>query len=105
MNYDIGYINLKYNLIKCFLFNADKAIVDISYSIKDKNLNIQVVLLDGFNLPQKKINDVKDSLLDFNIIIQQINLAKEKFNERKGEWQPQNYKWLDHLLFSKAEAL
>lgn len=105
MEYNIDYINLKYNLISCFLFKADKAILDISYSVNKKDLTIQVVLLKGFTLSHEKINDVKKSLVGFETVITEIYLTKEQFNESKGEWQPQYYKWLDYLLFSKSEVL
>jgi len=103
MKYNFDYINLKYNLISCFLIKADKSVLDISYSITDKQITFQVVLLEGFVLSQERIENVKRRLAGFNVVITQIYLTKEQFNESKGEWQPRYYKWLDYLLFSKAE--
>ena len=105
MNYNLNYINLKYSLINCFLIKAEKAILDISYSVNDKKINIQVVLLEGFTLSPDRIDSVKESLIGFDVIITELFLTKEQFNESKGEWQPLYYKWLDYLLFSKAEVL
>jgi hypothetical protein len=52
-DYNLAYINTHYALIEAFLFEADKNVLDISYSIDDKKMTIQVVLLDGFTLSQK----------------------------------------------------
>lgn len=105
MEYNLDYIILKYTLINCFLFKADKNILDISYSINEKKIVIQVVLLEGFTLSEERIDNVKERLSSFDVVITELYLTKEQFNESKGEWQPRYYKWLDYLLFSKAEVL
>jgi hypothetical protein len=105
MKYDLDHIDLKYILINCFLFKADKAILDISYSLDEKKITVQVVALDGFILSKRMINNLKENLVSLEVIIKELYLTKEQFNESKGEWQPKHYKWLDHLLFSKAEVL
>jgi hypothetical protein len=104
-NYNYELINTQYALMEVFLFKAGKPVLDISYSIDEKKLTIQIVLLEGFNLPPKRIVDIKERLLNFDVVIKELYLTKEQFNESKGEWQPQYYKWLNYLLFSKAEAL
>lgn len=91
--------------MEAFLIKADKNVLDISYSINDSKIAIQVVLLDGFTLSQEKVENIKERLSSFNIAITELHLTKEQFNVNKGEWQPQYYKWLDYLLFSKAEVL
>lgn len=105
MDYNLDYINLKYTLINCFLFKADKNILDISYSINEKKIAVQVVLLEGFTLSEEKTDNVKERLSSFDVVITELYLTKEQFNESKGEWQPRYYKWLDYLLFSKAKVL
>lgn len=105
MEYNIDYINLKYILINCFLIKADKNVLDISYSVNDSKIAIQVVLLDGFTLSQEKVENIKQELSSFDVTITELHLTKEQFNENKGEWKPQYYKWLDYLLFSKADVL
>lgn len=105
MEYNLDYINLKYTLINCFLFEADKNILDISYSINEKEIAIQVVLLEGFSLSQERADNVKEKLSGFDVVITELYLTKELFNDSKGEWQPKYYIWLDNLLFSKAELL
>lgn len=105
MEYNLKHINLKYTLINCFLFKADKNVLDISYSVNETKLAIQVVLLEGFNLSQEKIANIKERLSSFDVAITELYLTKKQFNESKGEWQPRYYKWLDYLLFSKAEVL
>lgn len=105
MEYNIDYINLKYTLINYFLLKADKNVLDISYSLDGKKLFIQVVLLDGFTLSQERVENTKERLSSFDVAITELHLTKGQFNESKGEWQPQYYKWLDYLLFSKAEVL
>jgi hypothetical protein len=98
MEYNLDYINLKYALINCFLFEADKNVLDISYSINEKKIIIQVVLLEGFTLSQERTDYVKERLSNFNIVITELFLTKKQFNESKGEWQPRYYKWLDYLV-------
>lgn len=91
--------------MEAFMFRADTNVLDISYSINETKIVIQVVLLEGFNLPQERIDNVKVRLSGFDVVITELYLTKKQFNENKGEWHPQYYKWLDFLLFSKAEVL
>ncbi len=105
MEYNIDYTKLKYTLINCFLIKADKNVLDISYSLDGKKLFIQLVLLDGFTLSQGRVENIKERLSSFDVTITELHLTKGQFNESKGEWHPQYYKWLDYLLFSKAEVL
>lgn len=104
-NYNYKYINTQYILIKVFLFKADKNVLDISYNIDKNKILIQVVLLEGFTLSQERIDSVKESLADFDVVITELYLTKKQFNENKGEWQPKYYKWIGYLLFSKSEVL
>ena len=104
-NYNYEYINTRYALIEAFLFKADKAVLDISYSVNEKKMAIQVVLLEGYTLSLERIDFVKKNLVGFDVAITELYLTKERFNESKGEWQTQYYKWFDYLLFSKAEVL
>lgn len=105
MEYNIEYINLKFTLINCFLVKVDENVLDISYSVNGNEITIQVVLLEGFTLSHDRIDKVKESLGSFDVSIAELYITKELFNESKGEWQPQCFKWLDYLLFSKAEIL
>lgn len=105
MEYDLDYLELKYNLINCFLINAHKNILDISYSLHDKNITIQVILLTGYNLSPSSLEIIHKKLSDFKIDLIEIHLTKSEYNKSKGEWSPSNYEWLDYLLFSKAEVL
>lgn len=105
MEYNRDYINLKYDLISCFLFKADKNVLDISYSVEETKITVQVVLLEGFSLSGERIDDVKESLGSWEVLVKELHLTKEQFNENKGEWQPKYYKWLDYLLFYKAEVI
>lgn len=104
MKYNIDHIDLQYALIHCFLLKADVNIVDISYSISEENLTLQLVYLEGFTLSQIKIDNIKKALSNFNIVLIELYITKEQFNENSGEWQPRYYNWLDYLLFSKAEV-
>lgn len=105
MQYHIQYINLKFDLINCFLLKADKPFLDISYSIDEKKLTIQVVMLQGYTLSQERIDSIKGTLVGLDVDIIELYLTKDQFNGSKGEWYPRLYKWLDYLLFSKAEVL
>jgi hypothetical protein len=105
VRYNIEFINIQYAIISSFLIKADKNVLDISYNINGNEIAIQIVMLEGFTLSQKQIDDVKKNLGSFDVSIVELYLTKEQFNENKGEWLPQYYKWLDYLLFSKAEVL
>lgn len=104
-NYNYDLISIQYTLIDIFLFKADRAILDISYSIDKNKIIIQIVILEGSTIQQKIIDNLKKELVGFEVIVKEIYLSKERFNDNKGEWQPKYYKWLDYLLFSKAETL
>ena len=45
--------------MEAFLFKADKNILDISYSIDEKKIIIQVVLLTGGSLSQERVENIK----------------------------------------------
>ncbi len=105
MKYDIQYIEMKYALINIFMIEALDDILDISYSVNERNLSIQIVLLEGTSLPGTVIEQLRSTLNGFQIVINELHISKKKFNENKGEWSPIAYQWLDILLFSKAIAL
>jgi len=105
IEYNVEYINTHYALISSFLTKADINILDISYSLNGNQMIIQVVLLEGFSLSHETIQVVKKNLEKFDITIKEIQITKEHFNENRGEWRPKYYQWMNHLLFSKAEAL
>ncbi len=105
MEYNTQYLDLHYSLINAFMIGAEPNILDISYEKKERTIHIQIVLLDGTNLPEQRKRKVTQALPDYVIEIHQLHLAKEKFNESKGEWPPNYYTWLKHLLFTKAEQL
>jgi hypothetical protein len=92
-------------LISSFLTKADRNVLDINYSVDGYKITIQVVMLECVVLSHDRIDNVKENLSSFDISITELYLTKEQFNENRGEWQPQYYKWLDYLLFSKAEVL
>jgi hypothetical protein len=105
MDYNIQYIDVKYALINTFLIGLSDNILDISYSLNGKKLIIQIVLLQGTDLPEKVKEQIKLKLIEFEIVLSEIFIGKEEFNQNKGEWAPIHYQWLDYLLFSKAEIL
>lgn len=104
-DYNYEYINVHYALIEAFLIKADTNILDISYNVENKKLVIQIVLLEGASFSRKLFNTIRKRLVGFEIEIMDLYLTKEQFNENRGQWTPVNYKWLDYLLFSKAEVL
>jgi hypothetical protein len=104
-NFNYKYINTHFELMEAFLFKAGKCVLDISYRVAENQIIIQVVLLKGFVLSLERIENVKKKLVDFDVDITELYLTKEQFNESKGDWPPQYYKWLNYLLFSKAEVL
>ena len=105
MDYNIQYIDVKYTLINTFLIGLSDNILDISYSLNGKKLIIQTVLLQGTDLPKKVKEQIKLKLIEFDIVLNEVFISKEEFNQNKGEWAPIHYQLLDYLLFSKAERL
>ena len=104
-SYNYDFVNLHYSLIKIFLVKMDKNILDISYGVDSKKITIQIVFLKGYTLSQERIASVKESLVGFDVVVIELYLTKEQFNNIEGEWLPQYYKWLKYLLFSRAKEL
>jgi intracellular septation protein A len=105
MDYNIQYIDIKYTLINTFLIGLSNNVLDISYSVDGKRLIIQIVLLRGTDLPEEVRVQLKFKLSEFEIVLKEIFIDKEEFNQSKGDWTPVHYQWLDYLLFSKAEII
>lgn len=105
MRYNDEYINFKYALAKLFLSKANKNILDISYSLNDTEVNIQIVLLEDIEISKIFQQTIDNDLRKFTFNIHEVYLTKDQYNESKGEWNPKYYKWLDNVLFSKGEAL
>lgn len=104
-NYDLEYIDTHFILMEVFLFKANKNLLDVSYYKNEKKIVIQVVMLKGYYLSNEIIVKIRESLSSFDVEISELQLTKEEYNENRGEWLPIHYKWLDYMLFSKAEVL
>lgn len=105
MSYNFKMIDIQYALINVFLIDAEENIVDISYSIESDEIKIQIVILEGTDIEETTIQKARENIEEFKIVIIKKIISKEKFNENRGNWQPSNYNWLSHPLFSKAEVL
>lgn len=105
INYNENYLNIHYLLITTFLIKVDKNILDISYSIDEDKITIQVVIIEKSNVSEGIKNKLKNQFSSFDINIIEFPLSKDKFNENKGDWSPKYYQWLDYVLFSKAEII
>ena len=105
MQYNIDYLDIKYALVKAFMFNASEDILDISYCRTDTKIEIQVVLLEGCLLSDQMRERVKKNLPEFHLSIAELHVTKELFNENIGEWAAKYYDWLENVLFSKSEVL
>lgn len=105
MKYNTQYLDVKYALIKTFLINADKDLLDVSYDLVNENLKVQVVLIEESNYSNQLTKTIKEYLTDWDVELIVLYVSKVKFNENKGEWNPKAYNWLRYLLFSKAEVL
>lgn len=97
-------LHIDYILIQNLLIDIEPSILDISYDLNDKNLFLQFVVLYGFNIPLEIIQKLRIELNSYNVQYNTISITREKFNENTGDWLPRYYKWLSHLLFSKAEV-
>ena len=104
-NYNIEYLEIEYSLMQVFLINIPDNILDISYHLLLKNIEIQVVILEDTTIKSSYRNDIEHILEGYTIDIKIVFISKEKFNENRGEWLPIYYSWLPNLLFSKAEIL
>lgn len=105
MQYNLDYLHVHYPLVKTFLNDADKYILDVSYDRVGVKIEIQVVLLKGHFISDDLRKRLAESLPEFNLDIKDVYLTKEQFNENIGEWAPKYYDWLDNVLYSKAEVL
>lgn len=105
MQYNIDYLNVKYALVKAFMFNASEDILDISYSCTGTKIEIQVVLLGSCFLSEQMRERVEENLPEFDINITELHISKEQFNENIGDWTPIYYEWLEEVILSKAEVL
>lgn len=105
MKFDKEYLEVKHSLMTVFLLSARPEVLDISYTVKESRLSIQVVLLEGHNLSKKTLQKMKDLLSHYTVEVKELYMTREKFNEALCEWKPKHYHWLDFLLFSKAEVL
>ena len=104
MKYNLEFVNIKYALIESFMIQARHHILEISYSINGQKIDIQIVLLQGTFNRTNVLQTVHKNLPGYDISIKEIYLTKEVFNLNRGEWQPNQYSWLDNVLFSKAEV-
>lgn len=87
------------------MLKASRNLLDVSYNKNDKELIIQVVLLNGKTLSDEIKKHLHISFPEFELSIKELTITKESFNVSKGEWVPKNYKWLDNVLFCKSEVL
>lgn len=99
------WLDIRYALIKAFMVDADPNILDISHTMDENEITIQVVMIENTKLSEYFKNNISSILPEYKININEIYISKEKFNENKGEWIPINYPHLKYLLFSKAEVL
>lgn len=105
MSYDKKYIDIKVSLINTFLLEASEEVLDVSYSVANNQITIQIVLIQGENLSQLIKEKTLKYLREFEVIFVLLSISKEKFNANKGSWNPSEYTWLDNLLFAKAESI
>lgn len=98
------YLTIKIRLINLFLSQMIKEILDISYEYEGKYLKLQIVLLKGSDSYSIE-RSVKNFFEGFIIDVEFVYLTKEEFNSNIGNWLPEKYKWLPHILYSKAEIL
>jgi hypothetical protein len=101
MTYNKEYLDIQYLLTKNFLIDMDKNILDISCSILNDEIIVQVVILKGTD---PKINKT-GKIHAFKITIQVVEMDKNEFNNNKGNWTVKGYNWLDQVLFSKDEVI
>jgi hypothetical protein len=102
MKHNNDYINITYALMQVFLIDAERNLVDVSYSFEGNYLTLQIVLTENTTL-SKNTSDKINSILNSHIVIMNVlHISKNKFNESLGEWLPKEYSWLKYLLFSKS---
>ena len=99
------YFDIKFRLINVFLLEMHENILDISYAYDKDTLNLQIVLLEGTVLAKCYDKSLRDTFNEYDVKIDMIFLTKEIFNQNKGGWLPSGYKWLEFVLYSKAEIL
>ncbi|MCB0482667.1 MAG: hypothetical protein KDC83_14660 [Flavobacteriales bacterium] len=105
MNYDKQHIDVQIGLINCFMRNLPEELLDISYETKGRDLLIQIVLIEGKNLDEKVENRLLEMLPDYRTKFIIKKIRKDQFNDNNGNWNPMEYKWLENVLFSKAQVI
>ena len=105
MKYNHDYISLKYKLLNTLMVNVSKNVLDISYNNSMSKIIIQTVLIKGTVLEDEVKMKIFDILPEYEVVLKEIYLTKEQFNENIGDWSPKYYEWLDNLLFCKAEVI
>lgn len=105
MKYDLEYLNLHYELLRVFLIDTEKSILDISYCKEESILNVQVIMLEGHELDNNYFQKLEIAFPKLVCKIHIVYLTKDEFNEDKGNWRPTKYNWLKHVLFAKAEII
>lgn len=99
------YIDIHPILVRVFMSNMPQEILDISYEYDSDSITIQIIILDSYILPTDYRKLVMDYFDNKQIDIQVIRLRKAEFNLTENSWSPLSYRWLSHVLFSKAAIL
>ncbi len=102
MNYNEEYLDVQVALIEVVLLNMPEYLLDVSYSLSDRCINVQIVIVDGSELDLSIRKQIVENLKNFKVEIHVIHIPKSPFNANKGNWRPVEYSWLDNLVFSKA---
>ena len=105
MEKDSKLIDLRCSLTQVFLIQAQKEIVDVSFSLSNNKITIQIVLLEGAELAQFIMDKINKNLKNYEVEINKVSISREKFNQNLGDWLPTFYNWLPHLVLSKAEVI
>ena len=106
IQYNEEYIDLRMRLIEALLIYMDSSILDISYSVGENELLIQVVHIESnlFDISDRVIQ-LQSSLPKLKISVSYLSLSSAEFNDGRFDYPPKSYKWLDTTFFTKSEAL
>lgn len=103
MDYNETSLDIKYALINVFLTQNDRNVLDISYSVNRKVINIQLILLEHSLLKSLYIDRLNNELAGYIINLTKIYISRDEYNSNRDNWNPVAYNWLEDVLLSKLE--
>lgn len=102
--YDYRFLDLKFKLINLFLIKSPHYVLDVSFSLKENNLDIQIVILENEVIDDDFKTKIRNELSNYEVDIFVVYISESIYNDGKDIWPPDNYSWFENVLLSKYTA-